>query len=150
MASADDAIRQMHAVARGLENVGPRVVAAVAREMQGELRNILADEFNAGVDPEGASWAPLKKATLARGRTPPPLTATGKMRRSIKAVRRPTSVAIDATALEPAVFHQHGTKHMAARPIWPAEGSVPDRYAKRLEEAALRAGAQVLSGSVPH
>ena len=86
-----------------LAEVPSRASAAIARDLEG----LIADEFDAGADPYGQPWKPLAAATVARGRTAPPLTDTAAMRASSR-VRpmRPAGVAV--TIDHPAAPHQTG------------------------------------------
>ena len=62
-----------------------RVPAQVAREVSAEINALIQEGFDRGTDPYGRPWAPLRPATLAKGRRPPPLTDTGKGRAGVYA-----------------------------------------------------------------
>jgi hypothetical protein len=79
------AMGQLKATLRRLAEV-PRKVAA---EAQPKLDALIQAQFRAGVDPYGNPWAPLRPATLARGRHPPPLTDTTKLRDGTKVLLAP-------------------------------------------------------------
>jgi hypothetical protein len=98
----------------------PRAKQTIADELQAGLER----EFSEGTDPYGSPWAPLAPATVARGRSAPPLTATGRMAASAQArgVRDGVAVTVDP----PAQFLQ------GKRPILPLRGEAPPT----LEDAA--------------
>jgi hypothetical protein len=116
-----------------LASVPSRAAAKVSRE----LGVLIADEFDAGADPYGTAWAPLAKATLAAGRTPPPLTATGAMRSSV-AVSPLPHAGVGITIAHPAAPHQTGWSGPQgsgpARPILP-EREMPPLWAEAIEGA---------------
>jgi phage gpG-like protein len=64
-----------------LATVPSQIAPAVAKRINREIQK----NFDAGVDPYGHAWAPLRPRTLAKGRHPPPLTDTRKGRRSVRA-----------------------------------------------------------------
>jgi hypothetical protein len=79
--------------------------------------------FLSGVDPYGSPWAPLRPATLAKGRHPPPLTDTGKLSSGTRGKpMRGSGVAIIVPDLHYAGYHMTGTSRMAARPYLPTKG----------------------------
>lgn len=112
-----------------LAQVPSRMAPAASRE----IASLIDRQFSAGRDPYGRAWAKLKPSTLARGRRPPPLTDTHEMRNGIQV--RPmqgAGIAVTFGNDVPAVFHQYGTKHMAARSILP-RGAFPATWARALE-----------------
>lgn len=112
-----------------LAAVPSRMAPAASRE----IARLIESEFATGRDPYGRAWAKLKPATLARGRRPPPLTATGKMRGSVQVRPAPgAGIAITFGSATPAIFHQYGTRKMAARPMLP-RGTFPATWARALE-----------------
>lgn len=115
-----------------LAAVPSRVSAAVSAD----LAALVQDQFDAGTDPYGDPWAPLAEATLDRGRTPPPLTDTRRLRDGIRfRPARPAgvSVRIEAPYAAP---HQTGWSGRQgsglARPILPARGELPDEWAEAI------------------
>ncbi len=92
-----------------------RARAEASRRVAAAITAVIDREFATGTDPRGVPWAPLKKSTLARGRRPPPLTDTGKMRASVVV----SGGSLDVSIASPAGFHQSGTRYMRARPIVP-------------------------------
>ena len=127
-----------------LAEVPSRASAAIA----GDLEGLIQDEFDAGTDPYGQPWKALAPATVARGRTAPPLTDTGAMRASAH-VRpmRPAGVALSID--HPAAPHQTGWSGPQgtgpARPILPARSELPpdwqDVIADRVEAEFKRGAA---------
>lgn len=116
-----------------INKLGFAVRNRVAIAVKDEMNVLLEEQFDQGIGPDGEPWAPLRPSTLRRGRTPPPLSDTRKMRGDVRAVRVGTNVAIESEV--PAGFHQHGTSRMAARPMWP-EGDMPERWSVRVALAA--------------
>ena len=116
-------------------NIGllARIPSRMAPAVSHEIGKLIQSEFNAGVDPYGRPWAKLKPSTLARGRRPPPLTHTGKMRGGIT-VKPMAGAGIEITFASdvPAIFHQYGTKRMAARPMLP-RGVLPATWNRAIE-----------------
>lgn len=145
MSSADSAIAQMQAMARDLRQMPFRVRNAVAIAVKNEMNDLLQEQFDGGFGPDGSAWAPLAQSTVKRGRTPPPLTDTHRMRDHVKAVRVGTNVAIDSEL--PAAYHQRGHRQptpLPRRPIWPEDGEdMPERWESRISlagnEAMVRA-----------
>ena len=109
-------------------------VPSIAELAAPRIDYAIEQEFAEGRDPYGNAWARLRPATLAKGRTPPPLTDTGAMRESVTV--RPTPHGLYITVDWPAHFHQRGTKYMAARPILP-EQTLPPRWVATIEQCAL-------------
>lgn len=107
---------------RKLGGLGPQVFKAA----ETEIRKRIEAQFNEGKNPYGTPWKPLAPATLRKGRHPPPLTDTGKMRASTVVAAMGDTLLIALTDPK-AGFHQ-----------WGAKGSrVQGTIAK--EEARLRA-----------
>lgn len=117
-----------------------RISESVAVEFEAELEA----QYAGGFDPNNEAWAELSAATLARGRTPPPLTDRGVMRRNSKAVAGVGGVAgvtvrVTRPGGNPAVpnFHQEGTEWMPDRKIVPEQ----DRPLPPAWKAAAERGA---------
>jgi hypothetical protein len=103
---------------RQLSRVPAQTASAVAEQLSSELEQ----GYAAGIDPYGQAWAPLRPSTLARGRTPPPLTDTGAMR-SASVVSPLGGAGVGFGGLpEYAVYHQEGTAQMARRRVLPDAG----------------------------
>ena len=113
---------ELAAIQKGIENlagVPSRAAPGVAKS----IRRLIGKQFTRGRDPFGRPWAALAASTLARGRRPPPLTDTGKMRRGIRVLpRRPSGIAIEVPG--PGGFHQFGTSRMPQRQILPLQPPV--------------------------
>ena len=116
-----------------LASVPSRAAARVSRE----LEYLIGLEFDEGADPYGTAWKPLAKATLSRGRTPPPLTDSRDMRDSLR-VRPLAGSGIGITIDHPAAPHQTGWSGPQgsgpARPILPAR-EMPPLWAEAIEAA---------------
>ena len=114
-----------------------RVPAQASKEAADGINKLIQQEFDAGTDPYGRAWAPLKASTLARGRKPPPLTASGQMRAKTKA--SPLSGGgLSLEAPSPANFHQSGTSRMAKRAILPDKG-LPRAWKAEIDKAVTNA-----------
>lgn len=113
------------------------LVPEIALEASIEIFETTDSLFVLGADPYGETWAPLAPATLAKGRTPPPLTDTGAMRESLRV--SVTETAIVASIASPAGYHQDGTRYMPARPVLPdyARG-LPDAWRASITDAGQR------------
>lgn len=102
---------------------------------------LLADRisagFDSGTDPYGRPWAPLSPRTLAKGRTPPPLTDTGAMRDAITVTGDGYSVAIYSPD-EKSSWHQEGDgapgQDLPARPFLP-ESELPDTWVADMQQS---------------
>ena len=114
------------------------VPSRVAREVSGEIAELLQAEFDAGADPYGSPWTQLADSTIDRGRFPPPLTDTRAMRDSIR-VAPLQSAGIGITIDHPAAPHQAGWRGPQGsgpkRPILPARGELPRSWQKVIENA---------------
>jgi hypothetical protein len=121
-------------LAKTLERLGTTALPAMSLKGAVIVNRLVEEQFSQGVDPYGRSWAPLKESTLAKGRTPPPLTASGKMRRNAQAI--PGVKGVTEKIPFPAPIHQAGSKNMAARPIVPY-GLLPPRWSQPLEAAGV-------------
>ena len=109
------------------------IPSQIARDASEGIAQAIQDEFDAGTDPFGTAWAPLKKSTIAKGRTPPPLTDTSDMRDGIE-VKPMRGAGISVTIPDPGVHHQYGTRDMPARPIFPDH--MPDTWQRAISDAA--------------
>lgn len=101
-----------------LATVPSRAAARVSKELAG----LIEEEFADGKDPYGKAWKPLAQSTLDRGRTPPPLTDSGDMRKSVTVKPMPHA-GVGITIDHPAAPHQTGWSGSQgsgpARPILP-------------------------------
>lgn len=124
-----------------------RVPSQASAEASKDINQLIDREYAEGKDPYGKPWAPLRSATLATGRTPPPLTATGKMRKGTLARPLP-SIGIGLQLPSPGIFHQRGTRRMRARPILPY-GGMPRAWSAAIRTATARALARQLQTQIP-
>ncbi len=130
--------RQTDAISKlvaALAGVPSRAAPSVARG----IRVLIGKQFTAGRDPFGNPWRVLRPATIAKGRHPPPLTDTRKMRRNIrvKAIR-PAGIAV--TVPDPGSLHQTGTRRMARRQILPlSPPRLPAPWRKVIERETRKA-----------
>lgn len=119
-----------------------QVPSRCARAVSTRLEELVQEEFDRGADPYEEPWAPLSPVTLARGRTPPPLTDTSAMRASLH-VRPLAGAGVGVTIDHPAGPHQTGWSGPQgsgpARPILPARGELPDGWIEAIEAEAVRA-----------
>ncbi len=138
MSSLDLALARMHASIGATINrlgaVAERVAVLAAPVIEAHVQQ----QYAYGRDPYGMPWKPLRPATLARGRRPPPLTDTGLMRNTTTVRPRIGRPGIVIRLPQPGVFHQLGTRHMVARPVLPSRG-VPRMWADALRRASLQA-----------
>jgi phage gpG-like protein len=126
------------------ELASPEHRVEVHRRLGEAARTLLALEFEAGTDPYGTPWAPLK------AREGQPLLDTGRLRNSFA----PRGAARRVSATESgffitsnvayAVFHQDGTAKMPKRQIVP-EGDLPANWEREFA-AELEASIAELFG----
>jgi phage gpG-like protein len=119
---------------RKLATVPSRISADVAKN----IRKDIMQRFAKGEDPYRKKWRPLAPATLAKGRRPPPLTASGKGKRGIKV--RPSAGA--GVALESNVaymgVHQNGRgNHPPRRSFFPVN-VLPKSWAEIVRKAYVK------------
>jgi len=88
---------------RRIGDAGPELWRRIAPT----IRSNVEAQFAKGVNPYDTPWKPLRPATLAKGRTPPPLTETGALRRSIKVTANGYTLRVIAADLV-AGLHQNG------------------------------------------
>jgi len=139
-------VAQLGRLERVIEELAyaPRKVAVVAAP---KLTRLLQQQFRRGEDPYGRPWAPLRPSTLARGRRPPPLTDTRRLRDGTKATPYPGGRAgIRLKVGRPyGYFHQVGFRvgrtRVPPRRILPQFG-MPAAWREALAEAAREVGRQ--------
>ncbi len=136
MGTAAQAIAALERVRRVVNELGqlPRKLAVASAP---EITNLLHRQFDEGKDPYGRAWKKLAKSTLARGRRPPPLTRTGKLRNGT--VAKPmTGGRIGLTlrvGVPYGIFHQEGRGRPPRREILPTRG-MPAAWRRVLKEQA--------------
>jgi len=109
------------------------------------IEQLIQKEFDDGANPYGAAWAPLAPATVARGRSAPPLTDTGELRNVSVTAAQGAGIRIELGESYGA-FHQVGTGRMPARPILPT-GPLPAEWSAAIDRAIEEAGAKILGGT---
>ena len=122
-----------------------RVPAQMARPVADRLNRWIQEGFDKGEDPYGVAWAPLAQATLDRGRFPPPLTDTRRMRS--QAILVPLSGS--GLALLPQI--SYGRRHMAGTPDMPKrryypDAGIPAAWHRVIEEEQHNATMRILNG----
>lgn len=123
--------QRLHGTLRALSEVPSRVAADASVRIAG----LIDESFDAGIDPYGRPWAPLKPYTLAKGRFPPPLTDSGAMRSSID-VHPTAGAGIEVTiGTDYATFHQAGTRDMVQRQILPQSAGLAPSWREAIAEA---------------
>jgi hypothetical protein len=91
---------------RALASVPSRAATPIAEG----ITKLLQKEFRAGTNPYGQAWRSLAKATIDKGRHPPPLTDTGDARDATRAyAKQGAGVAIFLPS--PLNFHQTGYRN---------------------------------------
>jgi len=117
-----------------LAEVPSRASGEVARELTKELQI----EFATGTDPYGKPWAPLKPSTLARGRHPPPLTASGALARGTEVTPMQHAGVQIVLGMPYGFFHQRGTVKMEARKPLP-DKAMPRQWQQIINTAVSNA-----------
>ena len=88
---------------RRIGEAGPELWRRIAPT----IKSNIAAQFATGVNPYDTPWKPLRPATLAKGRTPPPLTETGALKNSIRVTAAGYTLSVIA-ADRVAGLHQNG------------------------------------------
>lgn len=134
MSTAAQSIAALARIRRVVDELGqlPRKLAIASAP---EITKLLRAQFDEGKDPYGRPWRPLAKSTIARGRRPPPLTKTGKLRDGT--VARPMAggrIGLTLRVGAPyGVFHQQGRGRPPRREILPTRG-MPAAWRRVLTE----------------
>lgn len=139
------AIAELGRLAQTIERLAyvPRKVAVIAAP---KISRLLRRQFADGSDPYGRPWASLRPATIAKGRTPPPLTESGRLRDGTKATASPGGRAGIRLVVGAryGYYHQTGYRNaktgrkVAARRILPQYG-LPASWKAALDESAREA-----------
>jgi hypothetical protein len=145
--TAKEAAAALRGLARTVERLAyvPNDVAKLAAP---RLTMLLRKQFASGVDPYNKPWKPLRPATLAKGRTPPPLTETGSLRDHTGAARARAGIRLFVNRPY-GLPHQTGFRNartgrrVVARPILPSRG-LPAAWTQVLQRAAKEAFASRL------
>lgn len=122
-----------------LEDLPSRIVG----EVSSEINELIGDQFDQGVDPYGAPWAPLLASTVRRkGGDRRILRRTDAL--SSETIARPMSGAgIEITSLSYGGVHQAG-ETLTKRAVLPDEGELPDAWQDVIEKATTNAFAKVM------
>jgi hypothetical protein len=133
-----EAIGRLKQTIRKLSDL-PRAVAVEAKPT---IDRLLKEGFLNGKDPYGRPWAPLKASTIAKGRTPPPLTDTRALRKGTKVqVRSGLRPGLLLLTGPHGYFHQVGFRvyktRVPARRVLPQYG-LPASWKIALRDAARR------------
>lgn len=131
---------EVTAALRGLAEVPSRTTKAAAPLLLARWRA----DWRAGKDPHGRAWAALAPATLAKGRTPPPMIATGGTLAST-AVRPLKGAGLAITVGGFASLHMRSTTVRPARPTVPTMG-VPSSWRAIIAKAAKEQAAKSTAG----
>lgn len=122
------------------------VPAKIAKPIAKDIGKAIERQFDAGTDPYGRPWAPLRPATLAKGRTPPPLTATRAGRDSIQVKPGQGAGVMITVGKSYMGIHQDGAPpRLVARKILP-EGKLPPSWKLIYQTALSKAVKAGLSG----
>jgi hypothetical protein len=123
--------------ARSLRQLA-KVPAKIAKPVAKRLKKDQERYFNLGVDPYGRPWAPLKPATLAKGRHPPPLTDTRKGRRGIKFTPAKGAGVQIRSFVSYMAGHMRKTANRAARKFLP-ENRLPRKWQEITQDEYTKA-----------
>lgn len=140
MTAASAALSTITRALNELSRVPSRAAAGACTRIEGLIQR----EFDAGTDPYDNAWAPLSPATVALGRSDPPLTDSGALR-DIKVTPARGSGINVALGEDYGAFHQTGTRNMPARPILPT-GPLPTSWREAIDEAMTEAFSKTLGG----
>lgn len=97
------ALREAMSKIRRIGDAGPELWRRIAPT----IRSNIEAQFATGSNPYDTPWKPLRPATLAKGRSAPPLTETGALRGSISVTA--VGYTLEVVAQDPvAGLHQFG------------------------------------------
>lgn len=123
-----------------LEGIPSRITSEVADSINEDLRA----QFDAGLDPYGAAWAPLLPSTVRRKAGDRRILRQTDTLRD-ETIARPTSGAgIEITSVEYGGYHQGPTADRVARPILPQEGELPKAWQEAIGDASSKAFAKAM------
>ena len=122
-----------------------KVPSQSARPVSVRIKADIERYFSAGEDPYGKAWAPLRPATLAKGRHPPPLTDTHDGRDGITVTPAQGAGVRITSNTSYMVHHMRKSGNRAARKFLP-EGVTPKQWEKIYQEELEKASRKVLSG----
>lgn len=111
--------------------IAPKVARRIAKDIQ--------QNFALGEDPYRRPWAPLRPATLAKGRQPPPLTDTEAGRRGVNVTPNASGGIRLVNYVDYMGIHQAGDlPRMVARKFFP-EGVLPKQWRVIWDEELTKA-----------
>ncbi len=118
-------LEELEELLRDVEGLAREVNKAAADGIRKEIER----QYTQGVDPYNEAWADLAPSTIARGRSAPPLTDTGEMKRgtTVRGVGGVGGIRVrinkPSNPMVP-LFHQQGTENMPARKLVPDNGEL--------------------------
>ncbi len=143
-AVAVDAMGKLEDVLLGMSRLPERVAQDAAPKIHGFLQ----EQYKTGRDAYGKPWTALAPSTIARGRRPPPLTATGRMRDGTVAEARPGGISIRLGApywYYAQVGFRSGRRTVPAREILPTKGW-PRRWLDAINTSAAKVARDIEGG----
>lgn len=106
----------------------PKIPSQASLFVATRLETQVQADFDAGVSPYGKPWRPLAKATLAKGRHPPPLTDTYKGRAGVRVNPLPGAGVAITSVVDYMTYHQDG-RGVPKRQFLPTTNQgLPKRY----------------------
>ena len=112
------------------ESIGMARPAAVYQRAAPEVERLITEQFWAGTDPFGNTWASLKRTG-----EPSHLIDTGTLLSSVHITGQPDG--FDFAMENYGAYHQTGTERMFARPILPLAGEYPDSWDAAVADAVI-------------
>jgi hypothetical protein len=128
MGSADQAVAKLDYMIRSLERLAvvPRQLAVAAAP---EITRLQRAQYAAGTDPYGKAWKALAASTIKKGRRPPPLTDTRRMKNTTITIPLFAGrIGLRHFVHAPyGIHHQHGAPraNLPKREILPTRGLPP-------------------------
>jgi hypothetical protein len=121
-----------------------KVPSQAARAAAADIAGLIEQQYADGTDPYGDAWADLAESTIAKGRTPPPLTDSGVMRAGTDVAPSAGAGITITLGADYAIYHQGGTGSMPARPILP-DHDLPEAWRDMIANAVAEAVARRLA-----
>src|SRR3954463_11000641 len=111
-----------------------RVPSDIAKDGARGIQNQITMDTSSGLDCYGQPFAALKPSTLAKGRRPPPMVATGKSldETHVSPLR---GAGIGITLGGAFKHHLRRTPNRAARQVAPVRAGLPASWKRRLDAA---------------
>lgn len=98
--------KRLSQLVRDLGRVPSQASSRIAQDLNREIQN----NFTRGVDPFGRKWRGLASSTIEGGRHNPPLTDTGRGRRSVTAKSMRGAGVMIVVGVLYMIYHQFGGK----------------------------------------